>query len=181
MKTPGEFLGTEEEYAPGSGSYQEGGSINASLFGELSVDRERRLNVSAVCSVPARLKVGMVVYGRVEEIFEPVALVRVDPITMGNERQVLEQFYCVLHVSRVKMGYARSIRDEVKIGDVIKAVVDEISKGETYLSTKRGGMGVVQAYCSRCRAPLKLDDQVLVCDCCDNKERRKLGSPYGSI
>ena len=181
MKTPGEFLGTEEEYVSGAGSYQEGSDIHAALFGELGIDKDRRMNIKNNCVIPTSLKPGMVVYGRVEEIFEPIALVRIDPLTVGNERQVLEQFYCVLHVSRVKMGYARSLRDEVKIGDIIKAVVDEISKGEVYLSTKRGGMGVIQAYCSVCRAPLDINGQILVCHNCDNKENRKLGSPYGKI
>jgi exosome complex component CSL4 len=181
MKTPGEFLGTEEEYAPGFGSYQEGSDIRSALYGELGTDRERRLNINTPSSVPVGIKPGMVVYGRVDEIFEPVALIRASPIETGKERQVIDQFYCVLHVSRVKMGYARSIRDEVWIGDIIKAVVDEISNHESLLSTKRGGMGVIKAFCIHCRAPLRLDGQVLVCDHCESEERRKLGSPYGSI
>jgi exosome complex component CSL4 len=181
MKTPGDFLGTEEEYVPGYGAYQEESEIRASLPGELDADSERRLNISSKCATPITLKVGMVVYGRIEEIFEPVALVRVDPIETKIDRQVVEQFYCVLHVSRVKMGYARSIRDEVKIGDIIKAVVDEISKSEIYLSTKRGGMGVVKAYCSRCRSSMRLEGQTLICESCEGKEQRKLGSPYGQI
>lgn len=181
MKTPGEFLGTEEEYLPGRGSYQDGSSIHASLYGEPQVDRERHLGVKPGAVVPSLVKAGMVVYGRIEEIFEPIALVKVDPIQAGGERQVIDQFYCVLHVSRVKMGYARNIRDEVKIGDIIKAVVDEITNGEIYLSTKRGGMGVIKAYCSTCREPMALDGQELVCGNCDSREKRKLGSPYGSI
>ncbi|MFH0817570.1 MAG: exosome complex RNA-binding protein Csl4 [Candidatus Micrarchaeota archaeon] len=181
MKTPGEFLGTEEEYVPGYGAYQDKSEIRASLYGELGIDKERRMNIDAKCSTPVGLKPGMVVYGRVEEIFEPVALIRAQPIEAGRERQVIDQFYCVLHVSRVKMGYARSIRDEVRIGDIIKAVVDEIGSNEIYLSTKRGGMGVIKAFCARCRSPLSLDEQELTCGCCENKEKRKLGSPYGRI
>lgn len=181
MKAPGEFLGTEEEYVSGGGSFQEGSDIYSALFGDLSVDRERRMNINSPASIPVRLKPGMVVYGRIEEIFEPIALVRIAPIDTGKERQVQDQFYCVLHVSRVKMGYARNIKDEVRIGDVIKAVVDEISRDEVYLSTKRGGMGVIKAFCSRCRSPLRLEGQALECDCCGNKEKRKLGSPYGQV
>ncbi len=181
MKTPGEVLGTEEEYVSGYGSYQEGSDIFASLYGELSIDKERRMNINAMGTVPVGIKPGMVIYGRIEEIFEPIALVKAEPMEIGRERQVIEQFYCVLHVSRVKMGYSRNIRDEVRIGDIIKAVVDDISNGEVNLSTKRGGMGVIKAFCARCREPLRLDGQLLVCDCCENKERRKLGSPYGRI
>ena len=182
MKSPGEFLGTEEEYVPGYGSYQDGSFIHASLLGDLTVDKETRMNIGTPCNVPIGIKPGMVVYGRVEEIFEPVALIRAQPIQTGRERQVIDQFYCVLHVSRVKMGYARSIKDEVRIGDIIKAVVDEISNNEIYLSTKRGGMGVIKAFCTRCRAPLLLaEGQMLTCDHCENRENRKLGSPYGKI
>jgi exosome complex component CSL4 len=181
MKAPGEFLGTEEEYLPGRGAYQDGSNILASLYGELLIDKEQHLNIKAGANTPMRITPGMVVYGRIEEIFEPVALVKVEPIVAGGERQVLEQFYCVLHVSRVKMGYARSIKDEVHIGDIIKAVVDEIANGEIYLSTKRGGMGVIMAFCSTCRKPLALSGTDLACSHCEKKERRKLGSPYGRI
>jgi exosome complex component CSL4 len=178
---PGEFLGTEEEYVPGQGSYQEGSDIYSSSLGELSIDRERRMNVRSFRPVPSTIKPGMVVYGRVEEIFEPVALVRIDPLETDTERQVQDQFYCVLHVSRVKMGYARNIRDEVRIGDIIKAVVDEISRGDVHISTKRGGMGVIKAFCSRCRNKLDSEGQALKCHNCGNSERRKLGSPYGRV
>lgn len=181
METPGELLGTEEEYILGQGTYNERSDIRAALFGELRVDQERRMSIKSTTAIPTTIKLGMVVYGRVEEIFEPVALVRIDPISTGKERQVQDQFYCVLHVSRVRMGYVRNIKDEVRIGDIIKAVVDEIKNGDIHLSTKRGGMGVIKAFCSKCRLPLEQKDQVLECGNCGGKEKRKLGSPYRKL
>ncbi len=181
MKTPGEFLGTEEEYVSGRGTYEEENNISAALYGELQVDSERKMAIKTRTSVPERIKLGMVLYGRIEEIFDPIALVRIEPISTGNERQVIDQFYCVLHVSRIKMGYARNIKEEVRIGDIIKAVVDEIKNGEIYLSTKRGGMGIIKAFCSKCRTPLEKEDEMLACGNCGNKEKRKLGSPYRNI
>ncbi|MFH1447330.1 MAG: exosome complex RNA-binding protein Csl4 [Candidatus Micrarchaeota archaeon] len=181
MKTPGESLGTEEEYVSGYGTFEENSAIYASLSGELKVDLERKMSIRGAMASPMRIKPGMVVYGRVEEIFDPIALVRIHPITTGMERQVRDQFYCVLHVSRVKMGYVRNIREELRIGDIIKAVVDEIKNMDIHLSTKRGGMGVIKAYCTKCRFPLKQEGQELVCKNCGEKEQRKLGSPYRNI
>ena len=175
---PGKFLGTEEEFIPGDGAYVEEGRIYSCTTGETRVGSDRKINVKSIVTVPSLIRPGMTVYGRVEEIFEPVALVRLDPIESGNIRQSSVRLMSVLHVSKVKNGYVRNIRECVRIGDVMKARVEDVRKGEIYLNIKDSNLGVIKAFCSRCRGPLNLKDGFLQCTC-GSREIRKISSDYG--
>jgi len=177
---PGEHLGSEIEFLPDKGTYTEGEEIRSLFVGEAEV-AGKRVSVAPKASVPALLAPRMLVYGRVEEIFDPIALVRVEGAEMGGVRPVSNAYYCVLHASRMSRGFTKNVRDEVRIGDVIKAVVDEIKGDDIHLSMREEGLGVVKAFCSRCRDALRIEGNALACSSCGNKERRKLGSPYRAL
>ncbi|MBI5158778.1 exosome complex RNA-binding protein Csl4 [Candidatus Micrarchaeota archaeon] len=177
---PGNSLGTEEEFLAGTDTFVEGVDILATHAGETSIDADHRVSIKAV-KKPAMLTPGMVVFGRVDEIFEPIALLRVVGIEQNGVRPVNNQFYCVLHVSRIKSGYAKNVRDEIKIGDIVKAVVDEIKNEEAHLSTKAPEFGVIKAFCSNCRHPLEKKERMLECPDCGSKENRKLAPGYRSV
>ncbi|MEW6328494.1 MAG: exosome complex RNA-binding protein Csl4 [Candidatus Micrarchaeota archaeon] len=178
FSAPGDALGTEEEFIPGEGTYVDGDTIRALIAGAVSIGSDRRVSVRPRHPLPSALSPRMTVLGRVEEIFEPIALVRIAPSETGMTRQSWPDVFGVLHVSRVKPGYARNIKDEIRIGDIIKATVEDIKAGEPSLSTRDRGCGVIKAFCTRCRSPLKLAGSALACESCGNKEGRRLGSPY---
>jgi len=178
---PGESLGTEEEYAAGAGTFVDrDGEIRALIPGRICVSPGKAVSVQPVSPVPVALKRGDVVLARVEEIFEPVALLQVAPTTTGCVRQGPSDGYGVIHASRIKSGYVDLVHDELRIGDIVKAVVEEVrpADGELSLSTKYPGMGVVKAYCSRCRNPLVPAGGRLQCERCGSVERRHLSSSY---
>lgn len=175
---PGKLLGTEEEFIPSGGTYTEDGKIYSSTTGEALIGKDKRVDVKPVVLVPSLIRPGMIVYGRVEEIFEPIALVRLEPVESSEIRQSSVRMMSVLHVSKIRSGYARSIRDWIRIGDIIKARVEDVARGEVSLSVKDNNLGVIKAFCSRCRSPLILKDMNLQCTC-GSREIRKLSSDYG--
>lgn len=179
--TPGKLLGTEEEFICGECVYGDGGKLHALCTGEVSVDKQKVVSVKPSNAVPKMVGAGMVVYGRVEDIFEPIALVKLEPLEVQGARQTQGDYLSVLHVSNIRRDYVKSLRGEVRVGDVIKAVVSEIRRGEVYLDIRGADLGVVKAYCSRCRNPLYLRDRVLVCKNCGNRENRKLCKEYSAI
>jgi exosome complex component CSL4 len=181
--SPGEFIGTEEEFAAGEGTFTDAkGNIYAAVFGSVSISKDKVASVKGACAVPKTLRKGSIVYGRVEEIFEPVALLSIQPTESGCERCSPVEGYSVLHASRVKRSYVEMIHDEMRIGDIVKAVVDEVrTSGEVMLSTKEPGLGVVKAFCSRCRAPLALKKGRLECERCGSVERRHLSNEYAIV
>jgi len=177
---PGDFLGTEEEFAAGAGTYVDAkGGIYSAVAGKLQVSKDKAVSVSASVTVPKQLARGDVVYARVEEIFEPVALLQVAPIESGGMRQSPTDGYSVIHASRIKPAYVDMVHDEIRIGDIVKAVVEEIrADGEIALSTKAPGLGVIKAYCSRCRAALALKGNGLECGRCGSVEQRHVSKEY---
>jgi len=177
---PGDFLGTEEEFAAGADTFtDEKGNIYAAVCGRTGVSSDKVISVKAAVTVPKALKKGDVVYARVEEIFEPVALLQIQPTELRGVRQNPSEGYSVIHARRIKPAYVEMVHDEFRIGDIVKAVVEDIRiDGEIALSTKGPGLGVVKAYCSRCRAPIALKAGKLECGRCGSIEKRHLSKEY---
>jgi len=180
LTTPGKALGTEEEFIGGEGVYSDGGKLHSLCTGQVSIEKQV-VSVKPSNAVPKMVGPGMVVYGRIENIFEPIALVKLEPLEVQGDRQTQGDYFGVLHVSNIRRDYVKSIRSEMMVGDVIKAVVSEIRRGEVYLDVRGPDFGVVKAYCSRCRHPLYLKDKILVCNNCGNRESRKLCKEYSAI
>ena len=86
----------------------------------------------------------------------------------------------IIQVSEIKPAYVRSLRDEIRVGDIIKGKVIEITPFNVIITFKQRGLGVIKAFCSKCRHDLSLKGQILECGNCGNKENRTLGFPYGS-
>lgn len=173
---PGEPVGTEEEFIAGNGTYMEGEQIRSSAAGSL-LDNARLLSVSRR-NLVSPVKQGTVVLGRVENVVEPIALISVLPQQEGSVRFGLLPDNCVLHASRIKDGFVKNVRDELRIGDIVRAKIAEIRQGEVHVSTEGAQFGVIKAFCIKCRHALALVGGTLSCPECGNKENRKLASDY---
>jgi len=175
---PGEFIGTEEEYLPGKGTYVEEGKIHAALAGELHIDSKHRATILPREKVPD-VKVGSVVYGKIEEVFESKAFVTIEFSELSHRKKRTVNMQGIIQVSEIKMQYVRSIRDEIRIGDIIKGKVVGMTPFNVLVSFKGRGLGVIKAFCTNCRHDMELKGTILECGNCGNKEKRILGFPYG--
>jgi exosome complex RNA-binding protein Csl4 len=81
----------------------------------------------------------------------------------GNGRGV--SFDGVLPVTAIKPEYVREVKDEVRIGDILKAKVQKIMKSGVDISIMDHDCGVVCAFCPRCRQKMDLKDKVFICKC----------------
>ena len=177
---PGDFIGTEEEYLSGEGTFSEAESIRSTLTGEAS-ESDRKLVVSQKKRLVA-LGIGSVILGRVENIVEPIALVSMLG-DGGMNAGTTDRFggnpdYAVLHASMIRRGYVKNVRDEYRIGDIIRAKIVDIRNGEMRLSTDADELGAIKAFCAKCRHPLKLESGLLKCESCENKDNRKIAKDY---
>ena len=180
---PGDIIGAEEEYLPGNGAYcDKEGNLLASVAGVKEV-KDRELGVFAKNNVN-QISVGDVVYGVVKRIGSSMALVIIKiPRKTGLRYPDIDPF-TGLHVSHLKRGYIESIRDAIHIGDILKAkVIKYIPKLELVdISTEGKELGVVLAYCSRCKTKMvKIGPDKVKCDKCGRVEHRKLSTDYGNI
>jgi exosome complex component CSL4 len=176
---PGDFIGTEEEYLAGEGTFSEGESIRASIIGQ-AAESDRKLSVMHGKKLRA-FGIGAVIIGRVENIVEPIALVSMQ--MDGSMEEKGERFgenpdYAVLHASMIRKGYVKNVRDEYKIGDIIRAKIVDIRNGEMRLSTDSDELGAIKAFCGKCRHPLKIESGLLKCEGCEAKDNRKIAKDY---
>jgi exosome complex component CSL4 len=176
---PGDFLATAEEFMPGEGAYEEGGKIFSSSSGIVLVDsRAKRISVFARALGPPVLKRGDTVIGRVEEVREQHASVYIEVVKGRENRQVPMPNYGVIHVSQVRNTFVKDLSHEFKAGDVVRARVLNSRREPVQLSTAGDNLGVIVAFCSKCRTPLERIDTRLKCPSCGNLEFRKLANDY---
>ena len=173
---PGEEVGIEEEYESGAGTLNEEGRILAAIPGTLA-EEARSLQVIGHPALTPFSK-GSWVVGRIENISEPVALAVVEAEEAEGHRAPKSSAYVVLHASYIKRGYVKKVRDEYRIGDVIRARVVELKNNEYHISTDDEHAGCLIAFCSACRTPMEKRPAGLQCPACERRDNRKLADDY---
>jgi len=177
---PGDYLGVIEEYLPGEGVKEENGELIATQAGRVSIDKEKmEIRVESLTDVPPIPKRGDVVIGRVIDVRPQTAIVEIVRIEgRENDREIATSKLAGVSISQVTDGYVKDMKEEFKVGDIIRALVVSASKSPIQLSTRRADLGVVYALCSKCRTPLVRRGNKLVCPKCGNIENRKLSNMY---
>jgi len=173
---PGDFLGTEEEFLSDNGTFSDNERIYSALTGEVGEDSHK---LSVRQSRPlCKLDVGTVVIGTVENIVEPIALISIKSGESEPHRFGENPDYSVLHASMIRNGYVKNVRDEYKIGDIVRAKIAAMQNGEFRLTTDAPELGAIKAFCASCRHPMKIESGMLKCEVCGAKDNRKLASDY---
>ena len=175
---PGDKLGVIEQYLPGAGTYEKEGTIYAHFTGNARIDlKNKRVTVVPTTRVPPLPKEGTTVIASVIHATEKMATVNIWKI---NEKAILNPFTAMLHISSSSPRYERNMSDVCKAGDVLRARVIEINR-IPQLTTAGRGLGVIEAFCSKCGALLEFKNRRLQCASCGNLERRRLAEDYGNL
>ncbi len=174
---PGDLLGTSEEFTPGFGVYEERGNLYAYVTGKVSVKKDKSIYVIPTTKPLPLLHRGDVVIGRVIDLRNSIAVVELSRKKGLEDRELANTGLAALHVSNVRKEYVQQLEDEVGYFDIIRAkVLDEKS---LQLSIVDPDLGVIQAYCKKCRVVLRKKGNRLVCPVCGATEKRKLSPDYG--
>jgi exosome complex component CSL4 len=176
---PGDYLGVIEEYLPGEGVKEENGNLIATRAGKVRINRERmEISVEPVTDTPPLPEVGDTVLAQVLEVKPQVVIVQLLRIEGKGSREIATSKLAGIHVSQVKNGFVEDMGKEFKVGDIVRARVISNEKSPIQLTTRAPDLGVVYAFCSRCRTPLIRRGDKLICPKCGNVETRKLSTLY---
>ncbi len=176
---PGDLVGTSEEFTARNGTFVDKGNIYAAAAGIVEVNtRERSISVSPVTNTPPHLNVGDIVIGQITDVKDSVALVEIAGIKGKGEREIVNAEQAAIHVSNVKDAYVKELYYEFAPFDIVKARVIDLKNMR--LTTLNKDLGVMKAYCGRCRDVLKLENDKLKCPRCGRIETRKISSDYGT-
>ncbi len=174
---PGEELCVAEEFMPGPGTYESGGTVYSDLTGDRVVDlNSRTVRVIAKARTPTMPTDGSTVIGQVTNAHDKSAIVsifKVDSEILGRP------FTGILHISSASPRYERNMEDVCKTGDMIRAKVFNDKNRIPELTTAGRGLGVIRACCSRCGNLLVIVNRRLQCRECGNTEHRRLVDDYG--
>jgi hypothetical protein len=99
----------------------------------------------------------------------------------GRTREMPGEIEGSLHISKVAPGYTEEFRDQLRLGDTIRARVDQAFPS-VQISTQDRSLGVVRALCTECRSVMnRLSETEAKCPNCEHIERRKLAADYGDL
>ena len=175
---PGDKLSTSEELLAGDGTFEEDGIIRSNRMGIYEVDEKKRMAiVKPLTSVPILVKKGDVVLAHADSVRSMMVIAGVFHVTQKN-RSISGDTNGTIHVSEISDGYVKTPEDKFAVGDIIRARVIQ-DKPSIQLTTKGKEYGAIQSICQRCRNHLKKKDNILECEQCGHKERRKLAADYG--
>jgi exosome complex component CSL4 len=178
---PGDEIGTSEEYIAGEGSYEKHGKLYASSTGFLEIDKSEMVaRVVPVTSTPVLLKVKDLVYGAVYDNKGSMSIIQVDKVEGRNRKISDGDTMGSLHISKVKEGFLKDLRDAFLVGDIVRAKVIQVEPS-LQLATQDSNLGVVVSYCINCRLQLKLEGKNLECPKCETRYRKKIADDYGKV
>ena len=175
---PGEAVGVIEEYKPGFGTLNDDGTIRATVPGIVGMNNEHRIiTVIPKTKTPNVITEGDIVIATVTDIRESNARVEIVAAEKSLDEEIVNNGNAEIYISNIKDGFAKTVGDEFCINDIVRAKVIDSSK--IGLSTVDSELGVLKAYCAKCKAHLVRNDDVLICPHCGNREHRKLAQGYG--
>ncbi|RLF33904.1 MAG: RNA-binding protein [Thermoplasmata archaeon] len=175
---PGDQVSTSEELSPGEGTFEEDGIIRAARLGVFSIDKKfKKALVKPLTSIPVMLKKGDIVLAEVTSVRSNMVIANVIHV-VGEKRQISGDTNGTLHVSEISKGYVKDPSSEYAPGDIIRARITQV-KPSLQLETRGRELGVIKAMCTRCRHPLVRKGNILECENCRNRERRKTAIDYG--
>ncbi len=172
---PGDFLALEEVYLPGYSTYEKEGKIYSKVLGKKQTNKDLR-TVNVLGRYRRLLGVGDLVYAVVTRVRENLAFLSIASTLRQNT--VINNKAGILLVKDLSNFYVDDLRNYLKIGDVVKARVKEVSAFSIKLETNRKDLGVVKGFCSRCRGEMERKGIALQCKICKNMEKRKVSFDY---
>jgi exosome complex component CSL4 len=176
---PGEQVSISEELLPGDGTFEEDGIIRASRVGIYVVDeKHRRAIIKPLTSIPVELNRGDIVLAHVGSVRSNMIIAEVIHV-IGKNRAISGDTNGTLRVSEISNSYVKDPSSEYAPGDIIRAKITQVTPS-IQLATKDRDLGVIKAMCTSCRHALVKKGNMLECENCYNKEKRKTASDYGS-
>jgi len=178
MVLPGEELSTAEEFENGENTFESKDMIYSDSVGEVKFD-PANYEVKVVKKKTVKLfHPGTRIYGKITGIRKSSVSVKILEAYDGKEPRVFSKSRASIMISVVSSDYVKNLRDNFRIGDIIVAEVEEVKPYGINLKTNKPELGVVKAYCSKCRKPMQLSNGKLMCTGCGSIEQRKLSSEY---
>ncbi|MEW6036493.1 MAG: exosome complex RNA-binding protein Csl4 [Candidatus Micrarchaeota archaeon] len=170
---PGDHLSSAEEAEPGENTYTEKDEVYSAAAGE-NLSEPGKAAVRTKGRFLEQPAVGMAVFCLITKAGMNKAIAGCIPAREAEGGQRGVEIEAVLPVTAIRNSYVREVRDEVRVGDIIKARILTIDKTGFEISMKHPECGVLVSFCPRCRMRMELRERIFTCPSCSWKDRKKL-------
>jgi len=179
--TPGELIGTSEEFTGKEGTYEKDGNVYSSLTGIVHVNEEdRSVWVEPKTSVPPVPEKGDEIIGKVRDVKDSIVLINIASLVGSEDREIAVNEVGAIHVSNVSDDYVKDLENKFRAGDIVRAKIIVEKPGAIDLTTNEPQLGVLSAKCTKCNGYLKkTQNGKLKCTSCDATETRKISTEFG--
>tara|TARA_Y100000310_G_C20698559_1_gene827539 strand:- start:1266 stop:1823 length:558 start_codon:yes stop_codon:yes gene_type:complete len=175
---PGDFLSTEEEFEPGQNAFIEEGSIRSDSIGTVVENTEHRtISVEKTKNV-IPIKKGDIVFGEVGLVRDSSVILYLSTVEADHTKKVLSVTRASLPIRMVSRDYVKHLKELFKIGDLVKAKIAFVAPYGIDVRTDEPELGVIRAFCAKCRKPLQLFGSQLKCLGCGDTGGRKFSTEY---
>ncbi len=179
LVVPGEYVAEAEEYVPGYGVYEDD-ALYSKVVGDLVLDsREHVAKVLARTRIPKMQSAGIITVGRVSKVQDQMIMLDLSVFNSKKFSLVPPEVPGILLISSVSDKYVEDLREMFKVGDIVRVKVVKVTPYSVIVRTDERNLGVIKAYCSKCRRPLLRRGRTLICPECGNRETRKMAIDYG--
>ena len=127
-----------------------------------------------LASIPKKraLDEGDIVIGVIVQTTDKIAIVNIDYKT---QNVLSPSATGILFINNVSSDYVEKMGDIVRIGDIIKAKVNEKDKFGFKLTINEPELGVIRSNCFKCKAELNLSESPIKCLKCNTVNTKKIG------
>ncbi len=177
---PGEFLSFEEEFMAGKNAFEDDeGNVFSSKLGVKELDeKEREVSVKELKQVNEILKPGNILFCQVALVKESFVVLSILSAENNGKEMIVPFASAKLMISNVSRSHINFLSDAFRTGDLVKVKVTNITKYGIDVTTSFPELGVIRAFCTKCRGPLGLYDKILKCPKCGSIEKRKLSTEF---
>ncbi len=182
----GDILAGEEEFLSGPGTHVDNeGNICASVIGEVN----KNITTKEI-SVKGKLQLGELgdfVIAQVTDVRDKVVMLDISKIESPDGKiKVNNPHAGIILIANISLSFIESIRQAIKMGDVVRAKIVNIEPSTFLLSLKEPNCGVLMGFCSNCRGRLiakepdmrSKDLTKMECLDCKERETRRITKDY---
>lgn len=166
---------------PSGRIFDQDGVLYSESAGTLTEDAAQR-TVTVVPNKRVRaLQKGDLIYGQVTDMFESICLVEFTPLPLEDGTiPTQNDKAAILRVNELMSAYVDSLRDFIRTGDYLKAVVTDVSNTGIIISLKRNDLGIIKAHFRRPRRDLFIENRGNPQQGGDRPRRDDRGGRFGS-
>ena len=169
--SPGEKIGSIEEYEAGSNSFDDGDMVRSTIIGKTEIDKKERIASVASSKILSFPQVGDVVIGDVAAVLGSMIAVSIQYI---NGKPMMSHVECICSTRNLRKRTVALVNDTVAL-----KIISHLN-GAIHATISEPHLGVLFTKCRKCGGMVMPMRDAIKCKECSWIDDRKLSKDFGN-